>query len=257
MSSRTDPVSNEDLMAYVDGQLKPERAAEIASAVAADPSLERRMAAYLDSKAALSGAFDEVLSEPVPDRLRTLVLGDATPPRVVRMDRKRRYPAFYGWPQAMAAGVVLAVGVVIGAYLLPASSPDDVFATGLVTSDRSLARALESTASGALSEVGEYRFKVLQSFRTADDSVCREYQAGDANRGATGVACRTTDGWRVEVQVASDAPEQVSSYRPASGVDAAAIDDVLYRLGALPGFDADAESCLIANGWQLDACATE
>ncbi len=257
MSPTTGPVSNEDLMAYVDGQLDPERAAEIASAVAADPSLERRMAAYLESRAALSGAFDEVLSEPVPDRLRMLVLGDAASSRVVRMDRSRRSPALYGWPQAIAAGVVLTVGVVIGAYLLPASSTDDVFATGLVTSDRALARALESTASGGLSDVGEHRFRVLQSFRTTDNSVCREYQAGDANRGATGVACRTTDGWRVEVQVASDAPEQVSSYRPASGVDVAAIDDVLYRLGALPGFDAAAESCLIANGWQLDACTME
>ena len=257
MNSTTDSVSNEDLMAFVDGQLDPERAAEIASAVAADPSLEHRMAAYLESRAALSSAFDEVLSEPVPDHLRTLVLGDAATSRVVRMDRSRRYSALYGWPQAIAASIILAVGVVIGAYLLPTSSTDDVFATGLVTSDRSLARALESTASGTLSRVGEHKFKVLQSFRTADNSVCREYQAGGASRGATGVACRTADGWHVEVQVASDAPEQFSSYRPASGVDVAAIDDVLYRLGALPGFDADTENCLIANGWQPDACAME
>ncbi len=240
----------DELMAYADGVLPPEDAQRVAAAVEADPALQAELSAYVDSRAALTGAFDDVLEEPVPAHLEELVMGSATPDNVARLpQRVARSP----WPLALAASAVFALGVVLGTALAPDDS-GSIFATGLVSGNHPLADALERTASGEVSAVGGGRFRVIQSFGTGDGTVCREYQVGDSDRGAAGVACRGTNGWRVEVQVASVAPGDPSSYRPASGVDIAAIDEVLYRLGALPGFDAPTESCLIESGWQTARC---
>ncbi|MDJ0911492.1 MAG: hypothetical protein QNI99_20070 [Woeseiaceae bacterium] len=255
MTERFDNIGRDELMAYADGVLSPEDAEKVAVAVEADPALQAELSAYVDSRAALVGAFDDVLNEPVPAHLEALVMGSALEDSAPKDNvtalpiRAARNP----WPLALAASAVFALGVVLGTGL-PANDRDSVFATGLVAGNHPLAEALETTESGELATVGDGVFKVIHSFGTDDGTLCREYQVGNTDRGATGVACRAADGWQVEVQVASVAPDQPSAYSPASGIDVAAIDEVLYRLGALPGFDRATESCLIESGWQAGQC---
>jgi anti-sigma factor RsiW len=62
-------ISENDLHAYVDGELDPARTAEVEARIAADPDAGRRVAAWRRQKEALHGLFDGVLSEPVPARL--------------------------------------------------------------------------------------------------------------------------------------------------------------------------------------------
>lgn len=250
MTDMDENTLRDELMAYADGVLPAKDAERVAAAIEADPALQTELSAYVDSRAALAGAYDDVLNEPVPEHLEALVLGSASADNVTKLPVRDTRNS---WPLALAASAVFALGVALGTNL----TPDDrgsVFATGLVAGHHPLADALERTASGELATVDGGRFKVIQSFGTDGGGACREYQVGNSDRGATGVACRTTNGWQVEVQVASVAPDEPSSYRPASGVDIAAIDEVLYRLGALPGFDAATESCLIEAGWQTTQC---
>ena len=250
MTERIDNIGRDELMAYADGVLSADDAVRVAEAVEADPALQAELSAYVDSRAALAGAFDDILDEPVPAHLEALVMGSAPADNATAFPKREvRNP----WPFALAASVVLALGVVLGIGLTT-NDRDSVFATGLVASNHSLGRALETTASGELITVGDGSFRAIHSFATGDGSLCREYQVGDTDRGATGVACRTAEGWQVEVQVASVASDQPSVYRPASGIDTAAIDEVLYRLGALPGFDRATEFCLIEAGWQAGRC---
>ena len=250
MTERIDNIGRDELMAYADGVLSPEDAEKVAVAVEADSALQEELSAYVDSRAALAGAFDDVLDEPIPAHLEALVMSSAPTDNVTEFPKREvRNP----WSLALAASAVFALGVVLGTGLT-ANDRDSVFATGLVSSNHSLGKALETTASGELTTVGDGSFKAIHSFATGDGALCREYQVGDTDRGATGVACRSAEGWKVEVQVASVAPDQPSVYRPASGIDTAAIDEVLYRLGALPGFDRATESCLIEAGWQAGRC---
>lgn len=61
-----DPISTDDLHAYADGRLPPDRAAEVEAYLAAQPAAARQVADYRAINAALHRAFDGVLDEPIP-----------------------------------------------------------------------------------------------------------------------------------------------------------------------------------------------
>ncbi len=62
-------ISDEQLMAYVDGELDADARAQIEAAMVSDAELARRVARQQRLREKLRAAFDEVLREPVPDRL--------------------------------------------------------------------------------------------------------------------------------------------------------------------------------------------
>jgi anti-sigma factor RsiW len=92
------PVSEEDLHAYVDGQLPAERRACIERYLAAHPEPARRVNAYAAQRRALRDALAGVAGEPVPPELNLARLVEA------RL-RPRRAP----W--AAAAALALAFGL--------------------------------------------------------------------------------------------------------------------------------------------------
>ncbi len=102
MNEPTRPITEEELQAFVDGGLDPERRAEVAAQLDADPRTAARVAAYQAQNAALHGAFDSVLDEPLPAALERAA---------------RRSLRLHWLPAAAAALVALAVGGV-GGWLL-------------------------------------------------------------------------------------------------------------------------------------------
>ena len=70
-------MSDTELHAYVDGELPPERRAQIEARLAGDPLAAERVRVYREHKQALRDLFAPVLDEPMPAALRAL----ATPPR--------------------------------------------------------------------------------------------------------------------------------------------------------------------------------
>lgn len=94
MSNTTpDPISTDDLHAYADGRLAPERAAEVEAYLAGQPTAARQVADYQAINAALHRAFDGVLDEPIPAAQAHVVL---------RRRRRLSLPA-----AAAVAGVLL------------------------------------------------------------------------------------------------------------------------------------------------------
>jgi len=65
-------VSENDLQAFVDDLLAPERRAEIEAHLARDADAADRVAAYQDQNAQLRAHFNPVLDEPIPQRLTML-----------------------------------------------------------------------------------------------------------------------------------------------------------------------------------------
>jgi len=63
------------LMAYVDGELEPGARAQVEAAMAADPDIARRIARHRAFRDRLRASFDEVMEEPVPDRLLATAAG--------------------------------------------------------------------------------------------------------------------------------------------------------------------------------------
>ena len=125
-------VTDEMLIAYVDGELSEADRTLVDSAVAADPALFEALEKHRRLRARVFGAFAGVLDEPVPDRLAEA----AKPTNVVSLAERRR-PAL---PTRAAIAATLVVGVTAGLMVPRGSQPtlaSDMTASG------ELATALE------------------------------------------------------------------------------------------------------------------
>lgn len=69
MKAHIQPVTLDDLMAYVDGQLDAQRSKQVEALVASDPQAAERVAEMRAQRQALRAHYDPVLTEPIPLRL--------------------------------------------------------------------------------------------------------------------------------------------------------------------------------------------
>lgn len=70
MSARESPIGDDDLQAFVDGRLPPERKGTVEVYLAANPDAAAAVAADAEIRAALRTRLDSKLKEPIPARLR-------------------------------------------------------------------------------------------------------------------------------------------------------------------------------------------
>jgi surface antigen len=232
--------TDEQLVAWVDGELPDDEARAIASAVESDAALAARVRPFRESRRVLEDAFAAQLREPVPARLLA-ALAEPVPvaARVSRMSRLKPLPQ-KTW-LAMAASVVLAIGLAIGVGI---QRPDGGGALALLPTDaESLNVALETLRGGEVltRERDGVRVEVLPlgTLRTASGQWCRDFEttaqaAGGVQR-SRGVACREDGRWEVQAVArldAAPAPAGDDSYRAAGagGVDVTAAVGAAERL---------------------------
>lgn len=102
--------NDEDLGAYIDGELSPHERAWVAEAVAADPSLAERVAALAKLKSVVAGIANE----------RAMTLGDLG---IVTPWHQRALPRI----AASVAAVIVVAGLAIGGYHLWAAHNADAW----------------------------------------------------------------------------------------------------------------------------------
>lgn len=244
-------VTDEELMAFVDGELDTARCEALRPAIAASADLSRRVAAQRALRDRLGRAFDPVLDEPVPSRLADLAAR-------VRVDdigtvaRRRWSPAAWRSGLALAAGIAL--GVALGPALLQlAGGPPDIVASGA-----------DLAAGGALADALSHRLASEQSasdpvilgisFRSASGEYCRTFISRRGSGALAGMACRQDSAWRIDaLQSLPFVPGNPSGYRQAAAqwpplVLRAAEDSM-----AGDPLDADGEAAARDNGWSSPA----
>ncbi|BAL23355.1 anti-sigma factor [Azoarcus sp. KH32C] len=74
------PICEDDLHAWADGRLDAARRAEVEAWLAEDPARAERIAAWRRDSERLHAAFDPILDEPIPARLRAVVERKERPP---------------------------------------------------------------------------------------------------------------------------------------------------------------------------------
>jgi anti-sigma factor RsiW len=109
-------IDDTDLLAYVDGDLAPERRAEIEAAVAATPKLAARLAAMRASVLPYAAAFESQALPPVPDHLTRRVAD------LARSPRPERSPWHWARMGAAFAAGVLSCAIALK-LLLPGVAP--------------------------------------------------------------------------------------------------------------------------------------
>lgn len=234
--------SDEMLMALADNELRPEEAAILRARIAASPALEARYAIFTESRAALEKAFAS--DDPLPEALlRTVETAPLGTPRqtaeVVPLRQRAAAPAF-AWPKALAAGLLVAVGlggVLAGRQLAPGglADPAQIAAANLGTALTGTDVALPQ---GAMA-------RVMGSYQT-DAGLCRLIEIRLPQSGVErAVVCRAEGSdWAV---VAAVAGASNGTYVSASDTATRLIDEVLDELGAGPALDPAAEAAAIAR----------
>ena len=106
-------IAEEELQAYVDGRLAPDRVAEIERHLAEHPDDCRRVASWSTQREALRAAFAAAAIEPVPPELGLAHLLEA---------RLRWRPPF--WRAAAAVLLAVGIGAAGGWYVAAGTGPD-------------------------------------------------------------------------------------------------------------------------------------
>jgi anti-sigma factor RsiW len=92
------PITEDDLHAYVDHVLEPERQAEVAAYLGAHPDVAKRVAAFTDQRQLLRSALGPIAEEPLPAELNLS--------RIIEQRARGRFPVRW----AMAAMLLLSIG---------------------------------------------------------------------------------------------------------------------------------------------------
>lgn len=133
------PLPEEDLHAFIDGELEPERARAVAAQIAADPALAAKVAAYQSDKALLAAHYGPLIARPVP-----LAMHRAVRKTPLRVNFARL---------AMAASVLIAVVAGVGYRAL---LPDgDIVGTAVAVHGGTVSgHAIAANASGISETLG-------------------------------------------------------------------------------------------------------
>jgi hypothetical protein len=223
----TKKVTDEMLMAYVDGELDHETGEDLRKIMEADQELAARAEAFRSSRRLAKAAFEPDLARPVPARLIEAILADPSAKpndEVVQFPLRRTMLA--ALPLAASIAVIFAAA---GYWYAQSGLPSDD-----ILGPSPLAIALAQTPAGdrtALAAGGE--LATVGSYRIVD-GVCRVFEVAGATSGAgmRGVGCARGDmRWSIDLVVA--APED-ETYAPASVGLLDSIDAYLDALEAEP-----------------------
>lgn len=233
-------VTDEMLMAYVDGELGAKEAAAIAIAAAGNDALAARIARHRLLAGAVKGAYADIVTDPVPQRLTAAVEAG----KVVSLDaaRQRRITPSWGRWGTVAAGI--AAGLVVGLNLPRGDAPlvgGDMRATG------QLASALDSQLASDPPKDGLVR--VGLSFRTRDRNLCRTFTVTKGD-GPAGLACKDGDGWTVRMAVPGTAAAQGGEYRTAAADTPPEVLAAAQAMMLGDPLDAAGEAAAKAQGWR-------
>jgi anti-sigma-K factor RskA len=220
---------DEQVMAYVDGEMEASAAAAFEADMANDVDLAAEVQQQRRLRARLAAAYAPVLDEPVPMRLAAAASA--------ANDRGR--PAF-GRPQWAAMAACLAVGVLAGRLAMPERGPL-VSQDGVLVAHGELAQALSDRLAA---EPGAIR--VGLSFRNAGGAYCRTFQSAPDR--LAGLACRQDGRWVAQTTTAWTAAAG-PDYRTAGSETPPAVLAAVDEMIAGEPLDAEGERAARAKDW--------
>lgn len=241
-------VTDEELMAYADGELSDADAARVEGALAIDPALAARLAAHRRLHAALQGHLDPVAHEPVPDALTAMIAaarkedeaGKVVSLAAARAEREAKAPPrplLQRWGGlAIAASLVL--GVMLGTQLQSGGVIREK--NGALVASGALAKGLDTQLASA--EGGSVH--ILTSFQRNGGDYCRVFEAAST----AGIACKDEGNWVLERTMASGA-RQANDYRQAGSAESELMAAAQDMAKGEP-LDARQEKAAVAKGWR-------
>lgn len=250
--------SDEQLSAFLDGELEAQEHARLAEALVDDPQLSARLDRLSGADNGFTTALSSIDDRPLPAGLEALLEeADKAQDVPVAGHLEAIPPAANDnspW-RAIAASIALVAAFTAGGVLSPFGSSDE--GTGpkqlaALTGEAQVHDLLENSPSGtriALSggETAEARL----SFVGTSGEYCREFAIGDAAGSTVAVACRDeTTNWDVKLAAAGPAMVENGDRYTAASDNSAAFDAAVSSLMASESADAETENAWIEGGWE-------
>jgi len=246
--SISEPITDELLVAYADGELTPSDAERVRLAVSADPQLAARVAMFQETRRLTGGAFAGIAREPIPAGLLQSVL----PRRAVPEWRAgiMRVTGIHALAASALLGVLAAGLLVYTVWREPASSfgllaqNEALLAHALTLDPDGGARSPSGGLNGATT-----RIMTGQTYRLPDGRICRTFEISQSENGVvSGLSCGVDGGWRVALAIPGPLSAPGSSFQPAGGAaaDLAALLDAHHAEGPLA---AEEVGALIRQSW--------
>ncbi|TAL86529.1 MAG: hypothetical protein EPN74_04490 [Rhodanobacter sp.] len=249
------PIDDDTLQAFVDGELDPAEAARIDAALAHDDVLARRVQRARALHTAVRAAFDPVLDEPVPERLSAL-LGPPSPQTAIPQSplaaaarrqgfatgRRRSARRWFVPATAVAASLAalaLSLWWQTGGSLVHVHDGRQ-FAAGALSDALNKSLASEPDPNAPIS--------IGLSFRSADGHICRTFTER-ARPAMTGLACHGHAGWSIPVLTAAERSSGGELRQAASSIPPAVQAAIDARIRG-EAFDAQQERAARAAGWR-------
>ena len=219
-----DRPSEEQLNAYVDGELDAAEVARIETLLEQDAALAAEILALRECSAVLRGAYQEPLSRAVPDSLHAAIdeaWSEQRPERPRQRGGSRADGYFAWWPTAAAAVLAAAVALPFGFLLSDLQwerslrQEAEIARSDAEARLAALDRGLEQLVSGESLEWNNPDSDALgvvvpvRTFKSASGHWCREYEArterGSGEEVERGIACRNEGGtWERRIVLAEE-----------------------------------------------------
>lgn len=244
----TDDFSDEELMAYADGELASERSARLDAALPDRPDLAGRVAMFARTGTLAAESVKAQTNEPVPDNLKASVeamIRKAAPASATVTPLRPRKVApsvshFGHWAIPVAASLLAVVAGVLGYWLASGGAPGQGYYQVAGIADPELATILSNLPSGekARLKAGE-EVSMSNSFYRGDQVLCREFVIAKPEKGDhLAVACRSAGAWSIDLALRTSGAG-ADAYKPASSAET--LDAFLNALGAGPSIEGQAE----------------
>ena len=249
-------LSDESLMAFVDGELDAAQRADVERALAGDAVLQARVTEMQAQRRRVAAAFANVLDEPMPERLASLLadppgaphstvvsLGAARAARAERAQR-RAMPSWAQWG-GMAASVLL--GVLLGLQFASRSGHNDDGALGMrdgrLVAGGPIEQALATQLAGA--NTSGSPVAVQLSFVDRAGAYCRTFSTASV----AGLACRRDGQWAVQALAAAEGTADGAMRQASSSLPRAVLDAVDQRIAG-DALDAERERQARDHSWR-------
>lgn len=250
-------ISDETLMAYVDGELDPAAREEVELVMQGDPQLQVRVAQHRALRRQVQAAYAHELTEQVPEHLLAAAAGARPRGAKVRslndgrasIERSPSSVSRRQWRLAGAMAASVIVGAGLGylmwgrtASLLTLSAGGELVAHGQLAQSLSQQLAAEQSRGSAV--------QIGVSFLAKSGEYCRTFALAGAVS-PSGLACRHGGEWQIQVLSQPLGADKVdaSEYRTAgSAMSAPILKAVEAEISGEP-LDQAGESAARRRGW--------
>lgn len=243
----SDDFTDEELMAFADGELDAARTAQLAGMLTRRPDLAERVGMFARTRGLAAESIKTPLDEPVPGRLKASIedmIRQASGATVIPLPTKKvtaRPTPFANWIAPIAASLIAVISGAVGYWLAANQGTPSGYYQIASTADPELALALSTLPSGGTLRLAGSgaEIAVVSSFYRGDQVLCREFRIAQAeNADQLAVACYSTDKWSVDLTVRTSGGTG-DGFRPASSAET--LDAFLNSLGAGPAIVGQAE----------------